>query len=284
MKEPYISICPACSGNRFVPTNVFTEGKELRACKSCGQIISTCTACEYLRAIRKFDLQTEAFQPANKRMKKSRKLEKVISKALRLAKSEKKNKPAYLDIGCADGLSLEVANDLGFRAQGVEPAHALAQQAAAKGLVVFNGFLQDANFPDNHFDVISLIEVIEHIPQPLDLLLEVRRILKPKGCLVITTGNTKSITFKALKGTWAYLQLIGHGGHISFFSPRSITVLGKRANLFVIKIKTRRVSLNKSLKPRQYLVELALKCLSEFLSPLVKALGLGHRMVVFMKK
>lgn len=68
------------------------------------------------------------------------------------------------------------------------------------------------------FDFISAIEVFEHIPKPVDALLQIRKLLKPGGILFITTGNAQPWRQKFLD--WSYTKC--PDVHISFYEPETL--------------------------------------------------------------
>ena len=74
--------------------------------------------------------------------------------------------------------------------------------ARARGVPVYQGQLADAKFPDNHFDAVHSAHVIEHVYDPVALLRECFRILKPGGKLVIITPNTGSWGHRKFGSTW----------------------------------------------------------------------------------
>jgi ubiquinone/menaquinone biosynthesis C-methylase UbiE len=93
------------------------------------------------------------------------------------------------------------------------------------------GFLTEINFPTNHFDVITIWDVLEHIQNPKKLLVEIRRILKPNGILIIRIPNGDSIDFKIFGKYWAGLDA---PRHYYTFSTKSITELLNNSG-FIIK-------------------------------------------------
>ena len=99
-----------------------------------------------------------------------------------------------LDVGCATGLFLHEMRHYGqWELFGVEPVSSAARFARENfGLDVFEGMLEEAHFADNFFDVITLWDVLEHILEPKQTLLEAYRILKPGGWLVIQVPNPES--------------------------------------------------------------------------------------------
>jgi len=101
---------------------------------------------------------------------------------------------SLLDVGCAKGLFLDLARKRGWNVQGVEISHTTAAFARQEfGLQVFTGVLEEAHFPANSFDVVSLWDLIEHLDNPFGFLRETARILKPGGIVLILTPNHDSL-------------------------------------------------------------------------------------------
>jgi len=134
----------------------------------------------------------------------------------------------FLDVGCATGARVAAMARLGMEAEGIEPSRYAAAKAREAGLKVTCGLLHDAAFPDASFDVISMFHVLEHTPDPVEVLRECRRILKTDGELVIGVPNFDSLVFTLVGKTWVGLQLPTHVQH---FSPNSLRVAAERAGL-----------------------------------------------------
>jgi len=95
-----------------------------------------------------------------------------------------------LDLGCAAGYFLGVAQRRGWDIAGVELARDMAAHASASlGITVGTGFDPD-KFDAASFDAITLWEVIEHLPQACDTLRAARHLIKPGGVVAISTPNT----------------------------------------------------------------------------------------------
>jgi SAM-dependent methyltransferase len=101
------------------------------------------------------------------------------------------------------------------------------------GLTLRHGELQAARFPEGRFDAVTLSHVIEHVPDPVALLSEVRRILKPGGHLVLTTPNSRSLGHQTLRAYWFGLD---QPRHLQVFSLSALRELGRRANLEVTEV------------------------------------------------
>jgi len=125
-----------------------------------------------------------------------------------------------LDIGCGEGFFLFNASKAGYTAKGVE----LSQGAAAYAKKEFDLDVEakpfeELRFPENHFDVVTLWQVLEHVPYPLMVLKEVHRILKPEGLLVVSTPNIEGMPAKILRKRWWEIRRL----HINQFTTKTLT-------------------------------------------------------------
>ncbi|MFH1777508.1 MAG: class I SAM-dependent methyltransferase [Candidatus Omnitrophota bacterium] len=99
-------------------------------------------------------------------------------------------KGRLLDVGCGYGTFLTEAKNHGWQVQGVEIAKAAHDYCKEKlGLEVFSGTLKEAHFSDQYFDVVTLWEVLDLVPDPLREFKEVKRILKPDGIIALRLYN-----------------------------------------------------------------------------------------------
>ena len=103
-----------------------------------------------------------------------------------------KHKPAgrLLDIGTNMGFFLRKAIERGYDGQGVEPSPSLSQIAQKHcGLSITNSYFEASNFKAESFDIITMIDVFEHVTNPTNLLNSARRVLADDGLLVIKVPN-----------------------------------------------------------------------------------------------
>jgi 2-polyprenyl-3-methyl-5-hydroxy-6-metoxy-1,4-benzoquinol methylase len=125
-----------------------------------------------------------------------------------------------LDIGCAQGFFLFNASKSGYTTKGIEISQDAAEYAIREfGLDVEAKPFEELRFTENHFDVVTLWQVLEHVPYPLTVLKEVHRILKPGGLLVVSTPNIEGIPAKILRKRWWDIKRL----HINQFTTKTLT-------------------------------------------------------------
>ena len=123
-----------------------------------------------------------------------------------------------LDIGCGAGSLLEAARKHGWQAHGLDVSSHAAKHVRELGFEVFEGELQEAAYPSQHFDVVTAAELLEHIPDPRTLVREVARILRPGGLFWTTTPHARGLSARVLGLDWRciwppeHLQLFSTGG------------------------------------------------------------------------
>lgn len=209
--------CPLCGGTNLLQPYPHADLPVLRC--SCGLVfIYPHPTAEELRTLyneeyyRSWGVQGED-EGAPRLMK-----HRTFASRLRML-SRHMAPGSILDVGCATGYFLEVAQEAGWDVHGVELSDFSAQLARKKfGDRVFPGTLEQAAFPPASFDVVSLSDLLEHVPAPELFLREVRRILKPDGSLVIVTPDVSSLSARLMKEKWSHFKV----EHLYYFSPATI--------------------------------------------------------------
>jgi 2-polyprenyl-3-methyl-5-hydroxy-6-metoxy-1,4-benzoquinol methylase len=135
-----------------------------------------------------------------------------------------------LDIGAGVGDLLAVCKSAGWRTVGIEPNEKAKAIAINKG-VSFADSLQD--LPNHHFDVITMWHVLEHVPNLEFQILELKRLLKPNGILLVAVPNFKSYDAKYYQKFWAAFDVPIHFWH---FSKTAIQKLFQIQNMEVVEI------------------------------------------------
>jgi len=144
---------------------------------------------------------------------------------LRTAKSQVRLIEEYasgtnlLDIGCAQGFFLFSASKAGYTTKGIEISQDAAAYAIKEfGLDVEAKPFEELRFPESSFDIVTLWQVLEHVPYPLTVLKEVYRILKPGGLVVASTPNIEGIPAKILRKKWWDIKRL----HINQFTTKTL--------------------------------------------------------------
>jgi len=150
---------------------------------------------------------------------------KTFDKRMALVARHLPAKARILDVGCAAGYFLRVAQRLGHDVHGVEMSAAIAVEAA-KALGedrVHIGTLDEAIRAKNHaphsFDLVTLWDVIEHVPDPQSLLRTIRGLIRPGGKLLLETQNVSSRWARWLGKRWHHYK---HAEHLYHFDPTTI--------------------------------------------------------------
>jgi SAM-dependent methyltransferase len=146
------------------------------------------------------------------------------------------DKGRLLDIGAASGAYVRAAIDKGWEAHGIELsplAVAFAKDFWKVDLI--QGTVEEAHFQNNFFDAIILVHTLEHLPDPLETLKEINRILKRTGTLYVSLPNIASYRAKKLGEKWGALK---PAEHLFFFSPKTLKLLFKKAGFDLIRIDT----------------------------------------------
>lgn len=107
-----------------------------------------------------------------------------------------------LDIGAGRGVMLNELKNYGWETHGTT-----------------SGDLRDAHFPQNYFDVVTLFHVLEHLEKPAETLLEIHRVMKPDGILILETPNAAGFVPRIFKTRWFGYNVPVHLYH---FTPESL--------------------------------------------------------------
>lgn len=131
-----------------------------------------------------------------------------------------------LDVGFGAGALLDAARRAGWTASGTEISETALVSAAARGLDVSRGTLEEVRYPSGTFDVVTAVELLEHVLDPLALLIEIRRVLRPGGMLWATTPHGRGISARLLGIRWS---VVAPPEHMQLFSIRGMHALLRRA-------------------------------------------------------
>lgn len=131
-----------------------------------------------------------------------------------------------LEIGFGHGRTVERLRILGWDAEGLETDAVTVDDARLRGLNVRCGGLVEQHYPDDHFDAIVSSHVFEHVHDPLQMLRESRRILRPGGRFIAATPNAAGLGHRVFGADWRGLE---PPRHLQVFTPPAIISLARIA-------------------------------------------------------
>jgi len=135
-----------------------------------------------------------------------------------------------LDIGCGNGYYLAVMKELGWEVAGIEIDPKAAEVAKSRfDILVHQGNLENAPFDDNYFDVITMSQVIEHVPDPVLFIQNAAKFLKPSGQMVVVTPKVQSLEHKIFSHNWYPLD---PPRHLFLFTPKTLKKCFVKTPLF----------------------------------------------------
>lgn len=269
--------CLVCDGSAF--ERLFRrDGKWFWLCRACELVFVHDIYPEFAHDTEHLDGSYEFDELEVAGPKKQRKFDEFLAPLAEYRRSGR-----LLEIGCGQGLFLARARELGWDVQGVELLPPVAERARERGLAIFTGELGAAAFPDGHFDVVVLREVIEHIVDPRALLAEVKRVLRPGGAVSMGTGNARSWAARLRGERWHYYRFGGHM-HIRFYSPRTAAALARACDFARVTTRTSGFAFLEAEEMRGRWFKPILKIAQAPLSPFARVGGRGQRLVMTLEK
>jgi SAM-dependent methyltransferase len=130
-----------------------------------------------------------------------------------------------LDAGCGSGATMQELTPYG-EVRGIELSPEAAEVARGRGHNVTIGRLEELPWPDQTFDLVTCLDVIEHTPDDRLTLEELRRVTRPGGYLVVTVP--------AYQALWSYHDEANH--HYRRYSRRLLRAAAVRAGWSVERV------------------------------------------------
>ena len=141
---------------------------------------------------------------------------------------------SLLDVGSYMGLFLKSAVARGWRGRGIEPDRdAWEHSTATLGLDVAWGTLATCPQPKGAFDAVTMLQVLEHVPDPRQTVMDARGLLRRSGALMVEVPNVDCWPVRALGRR--HRHFAKH--HFTFFSARTLTRLLEDCGFEIVSIK-----------------------------------------------
>jgi len=132
-----------------------------------------------------------------------------------------------LDIGTGDGRFLRAARTHGYQVTGTELSAEGASYARKDGFDIRLGQVMDIELPRENFDIITIWHVLEHVPNPGELLHRMHALLKPGGILIVAVPNEenyfvrRALHLPVRSSPFAPL-VFGGEIHLTYFQPATL--------------------------------------------------------------
>lgn len=145
-----------------------------------------------------------------------------------------------LDVGCGTGEFLSYLEENGFDTVGIEPSPDAVATGHSRGLTVHESTLEEfvknyTSSADQFFDAISLLNVLEHVPNPVQIVELAKELLKPGGILCVRVPNDFSeLQLSAQQHLQKEPWWIAVPDHINYFDFRSLNNLLRNLGFDVI--------------------------------------------------
>lgn len=158
------------------------------------------------------------------------------SRARRISANCKSDSKRALDIGCGNGRFLKSMSNYGFSTYGIElPGNSANRAKEIEDIELHIGILEDAQFDEGSFGVITIWHVLEHFSAPLKTLRRCRRLMATDGQLFIEVPNGDSWQAKLFGAGWFHRD---PPRHISQYCRQSLTATLRQAGFGDIHIST----------------------------------------------
>ncbi len=129
-----------------------------------------------------------------------------------------------LDIGAASGIFLNLALREGYHIEGIEPSDFLVKEAEKQyGIHLFKGTPGEyrRREPGKTFSIITLLDIVEHLVEPDDFMVQLDGLLEDNGILVMVTPDVGSLAARLLGRRWWHYRI----AHINFFNRSALRYL-----------------------------------------------------------
>jgi 2-polyprenyl-3-methyl-5-hydroxy-6-metoxy-1,4-benzoquinol methylase len=138
-----------------------------------------------------------------------------------------------VEVGASLGYLLDYFRQDGWKVLGVEPNRGFALYAERElGVTMIPSTLGEAGLEAGSVDVVTMMHVIEHVPDPSAVFREVHQVLKPGGLFVLETPRYDTLMFKVLGRRERSLSC---DGHIYFFTSKTLAEMARRNGFEVLR-------------------------------------------------
>jgi 2-polyprenyl-3-methyl-5-hydroxy-6-metoxy-1,4-benzoquinol methylase len=242
--------CHICSSHSNT-TYIEARGYRIAQCKNCGLwFVNPQPTVEELRQF--YATYDDGDQWRN--------LEERFNRGVRDAILQVKRSGSVLDVGCGSGNFLRCMKEKGFTAFGIEPSGSGSEYARDEhGVQIFHGMIEDylASHRDRKFDVITMLNVLEHVTDPVGILSKLSAVLASDGVLAIVVPDARFHDWVGrirrfagisdpfwIEQPKSFLSGFKLPDHLCSFQPATIAALLERSKFQVTTMRAAPVVIN----------------------------------------
>lgn len=241
--ETRLIVCNACGADSYDALSL-VDGWTIGRCRSCGLVYVNPAPFfeptdEFSDVSRAFEYTEYMHRPITDGILafERRQLEANLAllSRFRSGGGDSAGTMRFLDIGCGSGAAVRAATDLGWKAMGIDIDPQLIREGREQLKVDLRCVaIVDSDLPAGSFDFVKLRDVIEHLPNPLEVLVKVREMLAPGGVLLLVTPNEGGLATQArvaLRRRRSLVATVPPPHHLHSFAPGSLVRTMRRAGL-----------------------------------------------------
>lgn len=192
-----------------------------------------------------------------------------------------------LDVGAGTGILMHLAKQRGWKVDGIDIAPLTAEKVAQEfGLSIDIGAFETHDFGGRQFDGITMLDVLEHVVDPLVTLRRVYQLLRPGGAVAIAVPNQRSLLTSVVG---MYARLVGTAAndllfrlyvppHLYYFTPPTLRRMVETAKFRILDLRQGAVYLGR------YRMSLAMRIPLEMILAAGAAIGMNARLAVLAVK
>lgn len=228
--------CPVCRSGRRSPISRFDRRLKLLPtvmCDDCGLFFTNPMPTEaeldaYYRTQYRLDYQFALGRPGQRHMRKKQR--EAERRHATLAPFLPEAGARLLDFGCGSGELVRHFAARGHSATGLEPGadyarHAMETAPEKGAFRIDNAPWREAAYPEGAFDVVTMLHVLEHLPDPVAALAAAHRWLAPEGLLLVEVPNMQGYALKCFE-RFHFAHVLGfsrdnliHAARLASFEP-----------------------------------------------------------------
>jgi 2-polyprenyl-3-methyl-5-hydroxy-6-metoxy-1,4-benzoquinol methylase len=145
-----------------------------------------------------------------------------------------------LEVGAGRGGFVRAAMARGWTVHATEVSESALDDLRAAGATVFFGDVGEARYPDDRFELVVSLEVLEHLSDPMTHLRELHRVTRPGGLLLLTTPNFCGASRRLLGTRWRVIA----AEHVVYFSPLTLSGALRLAGYRHVRVVTRSLDIS----------------------------------------